>query len=161
MRILIAFALALFALPALACGGPDDACETPLGSYFAVKPAGDDIARPAVVFFHGGWGSRIHKMRKWMTDAFTGRGYVVIGTNGSKRPGSKWGPGWAFIPQFAPHRDEVAFTRQVLDDAEARFNIDRSRVLGRFSIKLNQFARKPRQKPSTKIAHSNQSGNPD
>lgn len=64
-----------------------------------------------------------------MTDAFTDRGYVVIGMNGSKRPGSKWGPGWAFIPQFPPHRDEVAFTRGVLDDAEVRFNIDRDRVL--------------------------------
>ncbi len=131
MRILIAFALALFALPALACGGPDEACKTPLGSYFAVKPEGDGIAHPAVVFFHGGggWGSRIHKMRKWMTNAFTDRGYVVIGMNGSKQPGSKWGSGWAFIPQIPPQRDEVAFTRQVLDDAEARFNIDRSRVL--------------------------------
>lgn len=131
MRLLLILCFCLFAIPAFACGGEDDACKVPLGSYFAVEPARQDGKRPAVVFFHGGggWGSRILKMRKWMTDAFTDRGYVVIGMNGSKRPGSKWGPGWAFIPQFPPHRDEVAYTHEVLDDAEERFDIDRDRVL--------------------------------
>ena len=49
--------------------------------------------------------------------------------NGKKRPGSKFGPGWAFIPQFEPHRDDLAFVRQVLDDATRRHGIDRARVL--------------------------------
>ena len=87
--------------------------------------------RPAVVFFHGGggWGSRIFKLRKKMTADFTRRGYVVLAPNGKKRPGSRFGPGWAFIPQLPKQRDDLAFTRQILADAESRFDIDRDRVL--------------------------------
>ncbi|MGB0505033.1 MAG: alpha/beta hydrolase family esterase [Pikeienuella sp.] len=124
-------ALSLAAGAAKACGGPDDACETPLGSYFAVKPEATEGHRPAVIFFHGGggWGSRIFTMRKEMADAFTKRGYVVIAPNGKKRPGSKFGPGWSFIPQFPPIRDEVAFTREIIADAADKFSIDASRVV--------------------------------
>ena len=59
--------------------------------------------------------------------AQVGKYYSFPGVAGYLR--RSWGPGWAFIPQFPPHRDEVAFTREVLDDAERRFNIDRGRVL--------------------------------
>ncbi|MEM7424232.1 MAG: polyhydroxybutyrate depolymerase, partial [Pseudomonadota bacterium] len=107
-------------------------CVVSLGSYFVSEPAGEPtVPRPAVFFFHGGggWGSRIFKMRADMTRAFNERGYVVIAPNGKKRPGSKWGPGWAFIPQFPPHRDDLAFTREVIADAQTRFSIDRARVL--------------------------------
>ncbi|MEM7212900.1 MAG: polyhydroxybutyrate depolymerase [Pseudomonadota bacterium] len=64
-----------------------------------------------------------------MTKEFTSRGYVVIAPNGKKRPGSKWGPGWAFIPQFEPHRDDLGFAREILSDASERFNIAPERVL--------------------------------
>ncbi|MEM8811284.1 MAG: dienelactone hydrolase family protein [Pseudomonadota bacterium] len=114
------------------CGGPDQPCAVPLGTYFAALPDEQTEAkRPVVLFFHGGggWGSRIFKLRQTMTADFNRRGYVVIAPNGKKRPGSRFGPGWAFIPQFPPHRDDLAFTREILDDAEARFGIDKSRVL--------------------------------
>ena len=123
---------ALFQSVALACGTADNACEVPLGSYFVAEPETRSAQpRPAVFFFHGGggWGSRIFKLRAEMTADFNRRGYVVIAPNGSKRPGSKWGPGWAFIPQFEPHRDDLAFTKQVIQDAENRFNIDPQRLL--------------------------------
>lgn len=115
------------------CGDHEDSlCNVPLGSYYAVEPetAGDE-KRPVVIFFHGGggWGSRIFKLRAKMAETFTNRGYVVLAPNGKKRPGSRFGPGWAFIPQFEPHRDDAAFTREILADAEKRFNIDRTRVL--------------------------------
>ncbi|MEM7056270.1 MAG: dienelactone hydrolase family protein [Pseudomonadota bacterium] len=112
------------------CGGADDACELDLGSYYALSPEGPG-PHPAMVFLHGGggWGSRIFKQRRKMADDFVARGYVVLAPNGKKRPGSKFGPGWAFIPQFEPHRDDLAFVRQVLDDAGDRFGIDRDRVL--------------------------------
>lgn len=115
-----------------ACGSAEDACEVSLGSYFAAEPeTATTQPRPAVFFFHGGggWGSRIFKLRAQMTADFTSRGYVVIAPNGSKRPGSKWGPGWAFIPQFEPHRDDLAFTKQVIQDAQSRFGIDPQRIL--------------------------------
>jgi polyhydroxybutyrate depolymerase len=115
------------------CGASKDKpCDVALGSYYAVEPAttGDGL-RPAVIFFHGGggWGARILKMRKAMTEAFTARGYVVLAPNGKKRPGSRFGPGWSFIPQFEPQRDELAFVREVIGDAQSRFNIDPQRVL--------------------------------
>lgn len=134
MRLIFCLALALvalFARPVMACGGPDDACETPLGSYFVASPESGAEGRPVVLFFHGGggWGSRILGMREDMTAEFTGRGYVVVAPNGKKRPGGKFGPGWSFIPTLAPQRDDLAFAREVLTDAEARFGVDRARVL--------------------------------
>lgn len=114
------------------CGGAENACSVSLGTYFAVEPdTASDKKRPVVLFFHGGggWGSRIFKLRRQMTADFTARGYVVLAPNGKKRPGSRFGPGWAFIPQFPPHRDELAFTREILADAETRFNVDRKQVL--------------------------------
>lgn len=121
-----------FQAPAFGCGGPDAACEVPLGSYFVSEPENSSTApRPAVFFFHGGggWGSRIFKIRAQMTADFNARGYVVIAPNGKKRPGSRWGPGWAFIPQFEPHRDDLAFTREIISDAADRFNIDPQAIL--------------------------------
>jgi len=114
------------------CGGPKQPCEVDLGTYFVAEPAGArDELRPVVIFFHGGggWGSRIFKKRRQMAADMTARGYVVIAPNGTKRPGSRFGPGWAFIPQFERRRDERAFTLQILGDAERRFGIDRQRVL--------------------------------
>ncbi|MGB0852564.1 MAG: alpha/beta hydrolase family esterase [Pikeienuella sp.] len=112
------------------CGGPDEACETPLGSYHIAKPD-NATSPPIVLFFHGGggWGTRIFTMRAAMTKVFTDRGYAVIAPNGKKRPGSRFGPGWSFIPQLAPIRDEVAFTKEIIADAAKRHGFDTNRVL--------------------------------
>lgn len=127
---LTAFLALALPLSAQACGGPEAACETEMGTYHVALPKGDG-PHPVVVFFHGGggWGTRIFSIRKAMTAAFTERGYVVVAPNGKKRPGSRFGPGWSFIPQFEPLRDEAAFTRQILDDARQRFRADPGRVL--------------------------------
>lgn len=45
------------------------------------------------------------------------------------RPTNAFGTGWSFRPEGPQQRDELAFAKQVLDDAAARFAIDRSRVL--------------------------------
>lgn len=136
MTRLAAIALLAFGLAAPAaaetCGADkDDPCETPLGSYYLAAPESGADGKPVVLFFHGGggWGSRIFSMRGAMTEIFIRRGYAVIAPNGKKRPGSRFGPGWAFIPQFEPHRDDLAFTREVLADAADRFGVDQNRVL--------------------------------
>lgn len=129
---MLALIFTLFQGPAYACGDVEQACEVTLGSYFVAEPEdASDQPRPAVFFFHGGggWGSRIFKLREQMTADFTARGYVVIAPNGKKRPGSKWGPGWAFIPQLEPHRDDLTFTKQIIADAADRFNIDTQAIL--------------------------------
>lgn len=112
------------------CGGADQACQVPDGTYHVALPQGKG-PHPAVMFFHGGggWGTRIFKLRAQMTADFNARGYAVIAPNGKKRPGSRFGPGWSFIPQLKAVRDEAAFTRQILDDAARRFAIDPARVL--------------------------------
>ncbi|MEM8794875.1 MAG: alpha/beta fold hydrolase [Pseudomonadota bacterium] len=128
----------LFAVapPAIAdeiCGATEEtACEVPLGSYYAVMPeASEGGKKPAVIFFHGGggWGSRIFKSRAQMTEDFLARGYAVIAPNGKKRPGSRFGPGWAFIPQLPKQRDDLAFLKEILEDVQTRFDIDRDRIL--------------------------------
>lgn len=134
MRLIAALAFTLTTLAAAAahaCGGPDDACETPLGSYFVAPPEAEGKDRAAVVFFHGGggWGDRIFGIRAAMTEAFTTRGYVVLAPNGKKRPGGAFGPGWAFIPTLPPQRDDLAFINEVLADAVEKHGIDRDRVL--------------------------------
>lgn len=124
--------LVLAALPARAgmCGGPTLPCETPLGTYHAVLPEGPG-PHPLVIFFHGGggWGTRIFSVRKQMAAEMAARGYVVVAPNGIKRPGSRFGPGWSFHPLFPPMRDEAAFTRALVADAQRRFGADPGRVL--------------------------------
>lgn len=129
------FAMTFYAAPAHAdnCGATEETpCEVALGSYYAVEPEGNaNGPRPAVFFFHGGggWGARIFELRKEMREHFTSRGYVLIAPNGKKRPGSRFGPGWSFIPQFQPHRDDLAFTKEIIKDATAKFNIDPDNIL--------------------------------
>lgn len=116
-----------------ACGGRGTPCTVPLGTYFVAelpRAEGDAAPRPAVIFFHGagGTGEEIFGPNS-LFDAFYQAGYVVIGAVGLVRPGSPYGTGWYFHPDWPKNRDERAFAHQILDDAVARFRIDRSRLL--------------------------------
>ena len=126
------FSTLLFALPARAetCGGPTRPCATALGTYHAAVPKRPG-PHPLVIFFHGGggWGTRLFSIRAAMAAEMTARGYIVLAPNGIKRPGSRFGPGWSFLPQFPAMRDEAAFTRQLIADAQRRFGADPTRVL--------------------------------
>lgn len=120
------------------CGSDANECKTPLGSYsirMPQKPSASD-GTPALLYFHGAGGSGPRVMRnKAMVDAFTQRGYAVIAPSGLKRPNSRFGPGWSFLPFRQKQRDELAFAREVLEDASTRFGIDRNNImLGGFSI---------------------------
>jgi polyhydroxybutyrate depolymerase len=118
--------------PAMAnsCGGPDAACAVALGDYNIVLPEKSNKAPvPVVVHFHGAGGTGAGVTRnRGMMKPFLDRGYAVIAPNGLGREGRKGGF-WSFIPGRPKLRDELAFTRQVLDDAVAKFGIDRDRVL--------------------------------
>ena len=120
-------ALCLIGGPALAnCGAKDNACETPLGSYHIALPDGATGPVPAVAFLHGagGKGSSALRMKTILK-----RGYAVIGPNGLDREGSRFGTGWYFHPDRPKTRDEMAFLREVLDDAASRGMIARDDVL--------------------------------
>jgi polyhydroxybutyrate depolymerase len=115
------------------CGNAATPCTVPLGSYHAALP--DSFVklgetRPAVLFFHGagGLGRDVLDPGSYLKP-FIEAGYVVLGANGLMRPGNAFGTGWSFRPESPQQRDELAFAKEVLDDAAQRFAIDRRRVL--------------------------------
>ena len=82
------------------------------------------------MFFHGAGGSGAAVLSdQALTHAFLEAGYVVIGPVGLVRPNNSFGTGWSFHPGWPQQRDELAFTKEVLEDATRRFSIDRDRVL--------------------------------
>ena len=148
-RRIIRLALAALAMPVASiaaaqapCGEPMGECRVASGTYHVSLPdpparggAGTDRG-PALLFFHGAGRSGAQTMRdRAFVRQFNRRGYAVISPNGLARPGSRFGPGWSFLPGRARQRDELAFAREVLADASARFSIDRERILvGGFSV---------------------------
>ena len=128
---LIGAVLALSA-PAMAqpsCGGADTPCELDNGSYHLRMPdQWDGVSElPVLIFYHGhrGTGRPILGNGGLATD-FAGSGYLLVAPNGASLPGSdaqsypaRDAPGW---------RDDVAFTRAVLDDVATQVPIDRSRI---------------------------------
>lgn len=113
------------------CGEADRLCKTPLGEYaIALPEEATDSPVPALLYFHGAGGSGPRVMRNsGMINAFKERGYAIIAPSGLKRPNSRFGPGWSFLPIREKQRDELLFARQVLADAAKRHNIDRDMVL--------------------------------
>jgi polyhydroxybutyrate depolymerase len=132
MKYLIAAVLSLGAAPAFAgCADLEETCKTSLGEYHIALPDGVE-APPALIFLHGAGGSG--KMATGMRAALE-RGYALIGPQGVKRPGSRFGSSWSFHPERTEVRDELAFIREVIADAAETHGIDRDRILlGGFSI---------------------------
>jgi polyhydroxybutyrate depolymerase len=115
------------------CGDAKNPCVVALGDYHAavpVKPVAAGETRPAVLFFHGagGLGTSVLAQTSYLRP-FVEAGYVVLGANGLTRPTNAFGTGWSFRPEGPQQRDELAFAKEVLDDATSRFAIDRRRVL--------------------------------
>lgn len=120
------------AAAAQTCGA--EGCAVPLGTYRVVLPETQAPSEgyPALLFFHGAGQSGTQALSATvMVDAFRNRGWAVIAPDGLPRPDVRNTMGWSFLPESVrvPLRDEMAFTRQVLDDAARRHGIDRGRVL--------------------------------
>ncbi len=114
------------------CNTEGEPCEVPLGSYHIQTPGGPG-PHPAVLFLHGAGGKGTGILR--MGKAFLDRGYAVIGPNGLKRPGSRFGAGWFFHPDRPKLRDEMAFMREVIADAAENHDVDAAKImLSGFSI---------------------------
>ncbi|NKB51806.1 MAG: polyhydroxybutyrate depolymerase [Rhizobiaceae bacterium] len=130
-----------FALPTsvLAECQPDEykstaylSCEIQLGHYALHLPEVSDEAKPvpALLYFHGAGSSGPKAMRnKGMLKTFTERGYAIIAPSGLRRPNSRFGPGWSFLPFREKRRDELAFAHQILEDAARNHNINRDKIL--------------------------------
>ncbi len=120
--------LALLCLTTTAHAGCNDAgdpCEVPLGTYHLAKPQSDSPT-PALIFLHGAGGNGKSITRN---KTYTERGYAVIGPNGLKRPNSRFGPGWSFIPGREKLRDEAAFIREIIEDAVENHNVDADQIM--------------------------------
>lgn len=123
------------------CGEVGNACQVKLGAYNISLPRTSlssaslsgtkkDHKIPAVIFYHGAGRSGADTLKNTtMIKAMNNRGYAVIAPSGLKRPNSRFGPGWSFIPQRKKMRDELAFTREIIQDAAHKFKIDRAKIL--------------------------------
>lgn len=134
-----ALLLGLVVTEVQACGSQAEPCKVALGDYHAAVPTmtpKPGEKRSVVLFFHGagGRGDTILAADSFLRP-FVEAGYLMLGPNGLIMQGSRYGSGWSFLPDRPQQRDELAFAQQVLDDAAARFDIDRKRVfVGGFSI---------------------------
>ncbi|NJM82954.1 MAG: alpha/beta fold hydrolase [Tabrizicola sp.] len=159
--VMLAAAVAVTATAAAAdCADTAGACKIALGEYHIMLPEGATAKTPAVMFLHGygGDGAGVYR-NKGMTDAILARGYALIAPSGRDRDGSE-GKRWSFHPDRPETRDETAFLRQVLDDAAARFGIDRERVLlSGFSIGGSMVAYAACEDPTLAAAYAPVSGN--
>lgn len=112
------------------CAKAASPCEVGMGSYHIALPdAPADTPLPVVIFLHGAGSNGGNVLRnRAMVNTILSRGYALIAPNGAPREG-RFGTGWSFHPDFPARRDEHAFLDQVLEDATARFGLDRNRVL--------------------------------
>ena len=110
----------------------DNSCATANGSYRIALPETVMPASgyPTLVFFHGAGGTGKQTLSNTgMVNTFLDRGYAVIGPDGMRRAATRNGGGWSFHPDRVAQRDEMAFAREVISDAAAKFNIDADNVL--------------------------------
>jgi polyhydroxybutyrate depolymerase len=113
-----------------ACLDDRAACKVATGRYHIAWPPGvsRDKKVPAVVALHswGGTGAGLIQSGK-MIKVLLSQGYAVIAPEGLAR---REGAGNSWEVQIATaRRNDPAFIKSVADDAAARFNIDRGRML--------------------------------
>jgi polyhydroxybutyrate depolymerase len=127
----VALAILLLTIPAGAagaCGAADAPCTVEGGAYHLALPE-DWSGGPAVIHLHGYGGSGAKVIgNAGLVKGFLDRGYALIAPTGLP-----WQPGspndWSVRDGWTYKRDDIAFLTTVLDDAAARFAIDRARVL--------------------------------
>lgn len=134
-RLLLAALMAVMAGTAARAecdiGVHEGACPTRHGFYRIRTPEGTG-PWPAVVYLYGSLGNSARQIGdEHFVQAFVDRGYAVIvpiALDLHYKDGD--GSGWALRNEHAhSERDEIGFIAEVLDDAQIRHDIDRSRVL--------------------------------
>lgn len=154
-------AVFLGTVPAVSdCLNEDQPCQIELGEYYIKRPAGVKGTLPALMFLHGYGSNGAETMRNaGMVDAVLARGYVMIAPSGRDELGNN-GTDWSFHPDFHEARDETTFLRAVLDDAAAKYGIDRDRVLlAGFSIGGSMTAYAACKDPTLARAYAPIAGN--
>ncbi|MEL6465247.1 MAG: polyhydroxybutyrate depolymerase [Pseudomonadota bacterium] len=122
------FALALTAMPALACGGPDDACALPTGNYHLATP--DSVAPKGIVMhLHGGGGRGRGLLNSGLAREALARGYVFVAPDGDQ-PTRRFKRDWSVRGKgLAYDRQDFEFLPEVLADVRARTGVTGGTVL--------------------------------
>jgi polyhydroxybutyrate depolymerase len=156
------FAMVLGAGPALAdCLDQPGPCKIDQGEYHIKRPDGTDgTILPAIVFLHGYGSNGAATMKNTgLVKSVLARGYAIIAPSGRDELGNN-GNDWSFHPDYHEARDDTAFLRAVMDDAAARYGIDRSRILlAGFSIGGSMTAYAACKDPALAKAYAPISGN--
>ncbi len=113
---------------AQSCGDPETPCDIDSGSYHIAVP--DGVEKPgAFIFLHGSNGhGRSAVKNKGFVKRVNDRGYALIGATGAPQ-GIGNGRDWGVNDGLPDDRDDVAYMNAVIDDAVARFNLDRDRIV--------------------------------
>lgn len=123
--VLAAMAVLVFGAGAgLACGAKGAPCRVDLGEYYIATPDGPG-PHPAMMFLHGYGGNGAQALS--FSKSMLARGFAVIGPHG--KPTDDNSTNWNFRPVVPGARDELAFFRQVLEDAAEQHGIDTDRIL--------------------------------
>jgi polyhydroxybutyrate depolymerase len=159
----IAAVLALLSstFPALAnCLDQTGPCKIDLGEYDIMRPEGAEGKVPVVMFLHGYGSNGAEVFRNTgMVNAIMARGYALIAPWGRDELGND-GTDWSFHPAYHETRDETVFLRAVLDDAAAKYGVDRDHVLmAGFSIGGSMTAYAACEDPTLAKAYAPISGN--
>jgi len=130
MRALL-LGLILFALPVHAadCGSADVPCEVETGTYHIILPEGGE-ANGVVMHLHGAGATGKAMLKGGLAKSAGKRGYAFIAPTGIHPERARFKKNWAVRAkgtQFV--RNDIAFLRDVLVDAEAKHGIDRTKTL--------------------------------
>ncbi|MEM7216494.1 MAG: polyhydroxybutyrate depolymerase [Pseudomonadota bacterium] len=106
------------------CGGPEAPCKLQNGEYHIAVPETSTNKKPGIfVFLHGSGGTGAAGVKnKGFVERVTARGYALLTPSGLKRD-------WSVFDGLPDTRDDVAFLRDVINDATQRFDLDRDTVL--------------------------------
>lgn len=111
------------------CGTPLGECPTAHGFYRLALPGSEGGQVPAVMFLHGWGGSSEGVMKnRAMIETLAARGYALIAPEGLRTSPERAQKNWAVQDGRQYQRDDIAFLREVLDDAAAH-GVDRGRIL--------------------------------
>lgn len=114
---------------AAGCDGIPAPCRVAGGEYQIALPQTGAADMPVVLFLHGVGGNGANVLRNQrLATPILARGYALIAPTGTRREGSRFGPGWVFYPGWQG-RDERAFLSRVTADAARRFGTSPDRVL--------------------------------
>lgn len=106
------------------CGDAETPCSLPNGEYHIAVPETSTDKKPGIfVFLHGSGGTGAAGIKnKGFVERVNARGYALLTPSGMNRD-------WSVYDGLPDDRDDVAFLREVIDDASERFGLNREAVL--------------------------------